>query len=125
MNLVPQIKTSSDIGALIRDQRSRLGLSQQDLANRVGVGRVWIVHLEQGKPTLQIGLVLRTLKELGLRLSSPDSAPVSRPLTTKPKVGGPLLQAPDFSSSDLDVKSVKPMKVDLNKVIQGTLSSKK
>ena len=119
------IKTSSDIGALIRDRRTRLGLNQQNLATRVGVGRIWISHLEQGKPTIQLGLVLRTLKELGLSLSSLDSAPVSRPIKSKSKGGSVRRHAHDGSPSRPGAKPVKPMKVDLNKVIQGTLSSKR
>jgi len=63
-----QIKTSKDIGALVGDQRSQLGLTQEQLAKRVGVSRPWIVQLEKGKPTAQMSLVLRTLKELGLTL---------------------------------------------------------
>jgi HTH-type transcriptional regulator / antitoxin HipB len=122
---VRQIKTSSDIGALIRDRRHQLGLNQQDLATRVGVGRIWISHLEQGKSTVQLGLVLRTLRELGLSLSSLDSPQISPPATSKAKVSSVRGLAPDDSLSRRGAKSAKPIKVDLNKVIQGTLSSKK
>lgn len=120
-----QIKTSSDIGALIRDRRHQLGLNQQDLATRVGVGRIWISHLEQGKSTVQLGLVLRTLRELGLSLSSLDSPQISPPATSKATVSSVRELASDDSLSRRGAKSAKPMKVDLNKVIQGTLSSKK
>jgi HTH-type transcriptional regulator / antitoxin HipB len=122
---VRQIKTSSDIGALIRDRRHQLGLNQQDLATRVGVGRIWISHLEQGKSTVQLGLVLRTLRELGLSLSSLDSPQISPPATSKATVSSVRELASDDSLSRRGAKSAKPMKVDLNKVIQGTLSSKK
>ena len=70
-----QVKTTNDIGSLIRDRRSQLAWSQEDLASRVGVSRLWIVQLEKGKPTAQIGLVLRTLKELGLTLDASVSNP--------------------------------------------------
>lgn len=65
-----QVKTPNDIGSLIRDRRSQLKWSQEELAARVGVSRLWIVQLEKGKPTAQIGLVLRTLKEIGLTLDA-------------------------------------------------------
>jgi HTH-type transcriptional regulator/antitoxin HipB len=65
-----QVKTTNDIGSLIRDRRSQLGWNQEELASRIGVSRLWIVQLEKGKPTAQIGLVLRTLKELGLTLDA-------------------------------------------------------
>lgn len=72
------IQAVNDLGALIRDRRNKLGLTQQELADKAGVSRVWVVALEQGKPTAQIDLVLRTLRELGLSLrvdsESPDSS---------------------------------------------------
>ena len=75
------VKSSKDIGALIRDQRTRLAWTQQQLAARVGVSRLWIVQLEKGKPTAQLGLTLRTLKELGVALDAAvtaDAGPRSR-----------------------------------------------
>ena len=77
-----QIKTSHDIGALIRDRRSQLTWSQEELAKRVGVSRLWMVQLEKGKSTAQISLVLRTLKELGvaIEVSFPTAAPSKRPM---------------------------------------------
>jgi HTH-type transcriptional regulator/antitoxin HipB len=65
-----QVKTTNDIGSLIHERRTQLGWSQEELATRVGVSRLWIVQLEKGKPTAQIGLVLRTLKELGITLDA-------------------------------------------------------
>jgi len=63
-----QIRNAREIGALVREHRSRLKLSQADLARRVGVSRLWVVLLEKGKSTAQLGLVLRTLDILGITL---------------------------------------------------------
>jgi transcriptional regulator with XRE-family HTH domain len=41
-------------------------MTQADLAGAAGVSRRWLLDLESGKPTAQIGLVLRTLQALGL-----------------------------------------------------------
>lgn len=77
------VETSSDIGALIRERRSRLGWSQAELASRVGVSRLWIVQLEKGKSTAHIGLVLRALKALGIEMDMASSRVVpSRPAKT-------------------------------------------
>jgi y4mF family transcriptional regulator len=57
-----------ELAAGIRAERKRLGLSQVALAERAGVGREWIIGLEKGKTTAEIGLVLRTLRALGLTL---------------------------------------------------------
>jgi HTH-type transcriptional regulator/antitoxin HipB len=57
-----------EIGALIRERRSHMNLSQHELAGKVGVSRAWIIALEKGKPSVQLGLVLQTLRELGIPL---------------------------------------------------------
>ncbi|MBS2015167.1 MAG: helix-turn-helix domain-containing protein [Deltaproteobacteria bacterium] len=61
-------RTPADLGRLIRARRRALGLGQQELADRVGVSRLWIVEFERGKPRAEVGLVLRTLTALGLAL---------------------------------------------------------
>ena len=57
-----------ELAAVVRAERKSLGLSQALLAQRAGVGRDWIIGLEKGKSTAEIGLVLRTLRALGLDL---------------------------------------------------------
>jgi HTH-type transcriptional regulator/antitoxin HipB len=70
------IVNPEDLAQTVRDRRRQLGLSQGSLAQRVGVSRQWIVALEQGKPTAEVGLVLKTLSALGLRIDvrDPDDA---------------------------------------------------
>ena len=62
------IRTAADLGAFIRERRVKLGMDQSDLAKKAGTSRKWIVEVEQGKPRAEIGLVLRTLKTLGVSL---------------------------------------------------------
>ena len=45
------------IGRVIRDERKELGLRQDELAAASGVGLRFIVELERGKATAQIGKV--------------------------------------------------------------------
>jgi len=66
------VRTPGDLGKLIRVRRRALGLGQQELADRVGVSRLWIVEFERGKPRAEVGLVLRTLNALGLELDITD-----------------------------------------------------
>ena len=54
---------------MIRDRRRKLGLSQQELARKVGAGREWIVGLEKGKAGARLSLVLRTLDALDISLT--------------------------------------------------------
>jgi y4mF family transcriptional regulator len=63
-----QISTARDIGLAVRSRRRELGLSQERLAERAGVGRQWLVEVEKGKATAALGLVLRLFKALDLRL---------------------------------------------------------
>lgn len=68
-----RIKTSRDLGALVRERRRELGMSQLELADAVGVSRQWIVGLEQGK-FRAFGIVLRTLGVLALSIEvTPDT----------------------------------------------------
>ena len=64
------IRTTRDLGHLIRDRRSRMGLTQADLAHAVGVSRKWIVEVEAGKRSADFSLILRTVKALGVDLDA-------------------------------------------------------
>ena len=57
--------TPSDIGDMIRSARKDAGLRQYELAGAAGVGVRFIVDLEAGKPTAQIGKALQVLQALG------------------------------------------------------------
>ncbi len=63
-----RVRTATDLGAFIRKRRVKLGMHQADLAEKAGTSRKWIVEAEQGKPRAEIGLVLRTLRTLGVSL---------------------------------------------------------
>ena len=64
------IRTPSDMGALIRAQRTALHLDQKTVAEKVGVSRQWMVDVEKGKPGAEIGLVMRTIDALGIVLTA-------------------------------------------------------
>jgi HTH-type transcriptional regulator/antitoxin HipB len=68
-----RIRTPVDLGALIRDRRTALGLDQKTLADTIGVSRQWIVEIEKGKPRAEIALVLRALGALGIPLTAGDA----------------------------------------------------
>ncbi len=61
---MPILYTSPEV----RQARKRLGVTQRDLAMTAGTGLRFVVELEQGKETLQMGKVLNVLQALGLRL---------------------------------------------------------
>lgn len=71
--------TPTDLGLLVRERRRARGLSQQHLADEAGVSRAWIVALEGGKPGVELGLVLRTLRALGIALEVAGAPPPADP----------------------------------------------
>jgi y4mF family transcriptional regulator len=62
-NLTPEA-----IGNIVRSTRKAAGLRQDELAGAAGVGLRFIVDLEAGKPTAQIGKTLQVLAALGCSL---------------------------------------------------------
>ncbi len=67
-----KVRTARNLGAAVRDARRRQGLTQQQLAQRAGVSREWLVRLEQGHARLELQLVLNTLAAAGLALQVSD-----------------------------------------------------
>jgi len=57
-----------ELGATIRARRRQLKVTQKDLAMTCGTGLRFIIDLEKGKSTCQIGKILQVLQALGLRL---------------------------------------------------------
>lgn len=60
--------TPKNIGRLIRDTRKSLGVTQKDLALTSGTGLRFVIDLEKGKETCEIGKALTVLQTLGIRL---------------------------------------------------------
>ena len=75
------IRSPADLGAIIRERRKQLKLDQAELAKRIGVSRQWLVGVEQGHPRAALGLVLRAIDTLGIRLSSGTLPPEQKGVT--------------------------------------------
>jgi len=63
------------LGATIRARRRQLKVTQKDLAMTCGTGLRFIIDLEKGKSTCQIGKIIQVIQSLGLKLkiASPDT----------------------------------------------------
>jgi HTH-type transcriptional regulator / antitoxin HipB len=71
--------TPEDIGTLVRQTRKRLGVTQKELALTSGTGLRFIIDLEKGKQTAEIGKVLTILQTLGIQLTlTPPPAATKR-----------------------------------------------
>jgi HTH-type transcriptional regulator / antitoxin HipB len=64
------IRTPTDLGAIIRDRRKQIGLDQSTFAKRIGVSRQWVIGVERGHARAAMGLVLRAIDALGIRLDA-------------------------------------------------------
>ncbi len=58
----------STLGAALRRRRVDLRITQEDLALSIGVHRKVIGQLEGGKKTVQLDIVLRAARALGLNI---------------------------------------------------------
>ena len=70
-----RISTPLELSTAIRHARQQAGLTQAQLAERIGVRRLWVVRFENGKAEVELGTVMLALRELGLTL---DIAPTSQ-----------------------------------------------
>lgn len=66
------------LGQVVREVRKRQGLRQDELAGAANVGVRFIVDLEGGKPTAQLGKALAVMQALGLRLTLEEPTPSAR-----------------------------------------------
>jgi HTH-type transcriptional regulator/antitoxin HipB len=80
-----RIRTATDLGAFIRERRTKLGMDQIALAKKAGTSRKWLVEVEQGKPGAEIGLILRTLKSLEISIDLEADSSVATPPPAKRK----------------------------------------
>lgn len=62
------IQSVADIGKRVREARRKMSMTQQRFADLAGVGRRFLIELEQGKATLEIGRVLAVCRAAGIKL---------------------------------------------------------
>jgi len=54
------------IGGVVKSVRKSLGVTQRQLALTAGTGLRFVIDLEKGKPTCQLGKTLTVLNTLGI-----------------------------------------------------------
>ena len=89
--------TPEKIGDFVRTIRKELGITQKDLALTSGTGLRFIIDLEKGKATCQLGKVLTVLHTLGFRLD-----------LTPPWVDDPWIRNARAASDAKTKKDAKP-----------------
>lgn len=64
-----EIKDVADLGRIVKETRKSQKLTQTDLAIASQVGVRFIVELENGKETVQLGKVIKVCRMLGLKIN--------------------------------------------------------
>jgi HTH-type transcriptional regulator/antitoxin HipB len=64
-----RVYNAAGLGAAVRHFREEAGLTQDELAQRVGLHRPYLVKLESGHTTEQLERLVLVLKELGARIT--------------------------------------------------------
>jgi HTH-type transcriptional regulator / antitoxin HipB len=90
------IKNAAEFGTLVRQKRKKLGLTQEELATRCGVGVRFIVELEAGKPSCHLGKALTAAVEVGLHLDDVPSARAPGAGVSAAAEDDPLSQIPSY-----------------------------
>jgi len=81
-------------GALARSRRRALNMTQDQLALATGVGRRFLIDLEAGKTTCQLGLSLVVAQALGLRPTGVAKAGEEPAPSDLPELPSPLDDEP-------------------------------
>jgi DNA-binding XRE family transcriptional regulator len=75
---MPKRLNSAAIGALVRQARLAAGITQSELAQRIGASRFWVAAFEKGKPSAELGLALNAIHALGLAIRIEPKTPSGR-----------------------------------------------
>lgn len=76
--------TPQEVGKLVKTTRKQVGVTQRDLALTSGTGLRFVIDLEKGKPTCQLGKVLTVLQTLGVQIQLQPPASIAKAEVTSP-----------------------------------------
>ena len=68
MKALTKINNSKELGQYLLQERKNLKLTQKEISEFTDVGRKFVLELEKGKSTAQIGKIFEVLNGLGLEL---------------------------------------------------------
>ena len=71
-------RTAQQIGAIVRRERRARGLTQRQLADKVGLRQATVSKLEKGEPATQLRTLLDVLAALNLELIVGDRGKASK-----------------------------------------------
>lgn len=68
-----RIRTMHDLASSARGRRIELGLSQAEVAKRIGTSRAWVNSFEREKRTVELALVFALFDALGIGVEVMDA----------------------------------------------------
>ena len=63
------VRSAADLGAFLRQARERAGLSQEALADELGIDRKYLYQIESGRPTRYTQRLFALTRLLGVRIT--------------------------------------------------------
>lgn len=107
-----RLRTTEDFGALARERRRHLGLSQAQLADRAHVTRQWVVRFESGGSDASLAKVLAVLRALDLDLK----------LDLRDDIGSSDDGSPHPSAQKYDIPRIERPQMDLSRVTRDAVA---
>jgi|SRR5450756_2338233 len=98
------IDSITDLALVVRSVRRASNVRLDDLAATAGVSKQFASDVEHGKPTVQLGLVLKLLAELGVlvKLDIPQDAVPELSVQRARGVRAPKRRSPKTTPSGVD-----------------------
>ena len=85
--MLVKVTSPQELGLIVRAARKQQKLRMDDVAGSAGVGPVFVRDVERGKPTVQLGRVMKLLAELGVTLNVDIPPAAGAMLETVKKTG--------------------------------------
>lgn len=110
------LKTSSDLGMIVRAYRKTKKLRQSDLAKLCSVGTRFIVDLEKGKPTCELNKALSVAINLGIDIEIQETSVVSAQIPNI--INNKIKETKKNTSVKQKIKSLKPSNMFISSIIK-------
>ncbi len=65
-----EIKSPEALGRILQQGRLLQGLTQQQIADKLGISQSYVWHLEAGRPTIYTTRLFELMRETGVRLKA-------------------------------------------------------
>jgi transcriptional regulator with XRE-family HTH domain len=111
-----RIQAVDDLGAVARQRRLDLGLSQAELARRAGLTRQWLVRFEQGNSDVSLSKAFAVLRELNLtvRVDPTEARSVTLPAV---KYTIPKIKLSQIKLSQIDRDAVRKGHAEVRRIL--------